>query len=257
VRIGTGTYVYCVVAARKPPRLSRASVGPPGTARPRLVEVKPHRYLVVSDAPLDQFGEQQIARRLADLRWVSRAAVAHESVITSLLSGADAVVPMKLFTIFSGDDRAVARTRDDWTRIERALRRVAKHVEWGVRLSLDARGQAGAQRPGPVSSGIGYLRAKKQIQRAGAQRARGHRRRVAAAVRALSALASETRRREVAAASEGKRRLILDAAFLVPRRRTIGFRTAVNRQARALAASGYQVQLTGPWPPYSFVEDRE
>jgi Gas vesicle synthesis protein GvpL/GvpF len=252
----TGTYVYCVLAARKLPRLSRALAGPPGTARPRLIEIKPGRYLVVSDAPLDRFGEEQIAALLEDLRWVSRSAVAHESVITSLLPAVDAVVPMKLFTIFASDDRAVARTLDDWKRIDRALGRVAQHVEWGVRLSLDERTRPAAKTAGPATSGLGYLRAKKQIQIGAVQRARSLQRRVASALRALSAVASETRRRDIAEPADGRRRLVLDAAFLVPRRRAAGFRAAVKRQARALAPSGYRIQLTGPWPPYSFVEDR-
>jgi len=251
-----GTYVYCVIAARKPPVLSRALAGPPGSGRPRVLQVKPARYLVVSDAPLDQFGEEPINRRLADLRWVSRAAVAHEAVIQSLLGTSDALVPMKLFTMFASDDRAVSQSRSDWARIDRVLRRVARNVEWGVRLSLDERRAAAVPELRPVKSGLGYLRAKQRLQSATATRTRRHQQRVAGTFRALSSLASDARRRPLAAAPTDGRRLLLDAAFLVPRRRAGRFRAAVERQARTLAAEGYRVQLTGPWPPYSFVEER-
>ena len=49
--------------------------------------------------------------------------------------------------------------------------------------------------------------------------------------------------------------LLLDAAFLVPRTRADRFRRIVARRAKDLAADGYRVTLTGPWPPYSFVRD--
>lgn len=211
---------------------------------------------MVSDAPLDRFGEEQVGAYLADLQWLSRAAVAHEAVITSLLARSDAVVPMKLFTIFASDERAVAQTLADWTRVERALRRVTDQVEWGVRLSLDERNQAKPAAPAKAASGVDYLRAKRRIQAAAVEQGQNHRRQVTATLRALSAIATDAKRREIMNASDDKR-LLMDAAFLVSRKRTLRFRTTVKRHARALARSGYQVQLTGPWPPYSFVEDRK
>jgi gas vesicle protein GvpL/GvpF len=253
----TGTYVYCIVAARKPPAVPRGASGPPGTGRPRLLPIKAGRYLAVSDAPLDQFGDQQAEVLLSDLRWVSRAAVAHEAVITSLLARSDAIVPMKLFTIFAGDDRALAQIASDWTRIERVLRRVTNQVEWGVRLSVDERRQKRSSRTEPVETGLDYLRAKQRIQAAAASRSHSHRQRVIKTLRALAAAATDTRRREIAPDSDNGHRLLLDAAFLVPRQRSGLFRTAVKRQSRELARSGYRVQLTGPWPPYSFVEPQK
>lgn len=250
-----GTYVYCVLAARKPLQTPRGISGPPGGGRPRLLAIKPGRYLAVSDAPLDRFGQDQVAASLSDLQWVSRAAVAHEAVIASLLARSDAIVPMKLFTIFASDDRALDQTREDWTRIERVLRRVTNQVEWGVRLSVDERRRSRTS-DGKATSGLDYLRAKRRIHEAAAERGRSDRRHVTATLRALSAVATDARRREVSATSEDAHRLLLDAAFLVPRQKAVRFRTAVKRHARALARSGYRVQLTGPWPPYSFIEDR-
>jgi hypothetical protein len=49
--------------------------------------------------------------------------------------------------------------------------------------------------------------------------------------------------------------LLLDAAFLVRRSRTEVFRALAAKEARALAPHGYAVTLTGPWPPYTFVQD--
>ena len=49
--------------------------------------------------------------------------------------------------------------------------------------------------------------------------------------------------------------LLLDAAFLVPRARAASFRSLAARTARDLARQGYALTLTGPWPPYTFVQD--
>ena len=49
-------------------------------------------------------------------------------------------------------------------------------------------------------------------------------------------------------------RLLLDAAFLVPRRRATAFRSALKKNARLLDAPGVVVSMTGPWPPYNFIE---
>ena len=49
--------------------------------------------------------------------------------------------------------------------------------------------------------------------------------------------------------------LLLDAAFLVPRSRARSFQALVAKHAKRLAPLGYQVRLSGPWPPYTFVKD--
>jgi hypothetical protein len=49
--------------------------------------------------------------------------------------------------------------------------------------------------------------------------------------------------------------LLLDAAFLVPRSRVNAFRSLAAREARSLHRDGYGVALSGPWPPYSFIQD--
>jgi hypothetical protein len=57
-------------------------------------------------------------------------------------------------------------------------------------------------------------------------------------------------------AAAGDKRLLLDAAFLVRESRETAFRGAVRREAERLAGAGFELTLTGPWPPYSFVGGR-
>ena len=39
--------------------------------------------------------------------------------------------------------------------------------------------------------------------------------------------------------------------------KTKAFQAAVRAQAKKLAVLGYELTLTGPWPPYNFVVDRQ
>jgi len=253
------TYTYCVVAHATRPRTPRTG-GLPGVGPVRIIDVDRGLYLAVADAPLDQYGTDAINRGLANLDWVSRAAVAHEAVVESF-AGASAVLPMKLFTIFTSDDRALAHVRSQRTRIAATARRVANHQEWGVRVILDrapaaanpsgARGAGGG--PNGRPSGIAYLTQKKVQRDAGLERARRAHATIAALYDRLAAYATLARRKAPRELPVQGGPLVLDAAFLVPRRRARSFQSLARREAKSLAPLGYGLTLTGPWPPYSFV----
>jgi hypothetical protein len=259
-----GTYVYCVFASRRVPAVPRLTLRRlPGTGPVRLLEIRPGRFLVVGTAPLNRFGEDVIPERLSDLDWVARAAVAHEAVVESFL-GVDALLPMRLLTIFTSDDRALHEVRENWPRIERDLRRLTQKVEWGIRLTLsDPPSTSGpvarrAPRPGtaiPPQSGRDYLRAKSRLRGVAGARLGAARRRTASVYKALASRATEAKRRPLAASPSDGGRLLLDAAFLVPVSSSSRFHDHARRLTSSLRAEGLNLQMTGPWPAYSFVRD--
>jgi hypothetical protein len=211
-------------------------------------------WLVVADAPLDRFDEASINKHISDLDWVSRAAVAHEAVVESFIA-ADAVLPMKLFTIFTADDRAAEHVASQRAQIEGVLERVLKHDEWGVRIVLDAVKRRAAKRPMATPGGASYLTGKKAQRDARSELVERSREVVTELYDRLAREAGHARRRSVSELPMKNGPLLLDAAFLVPRSRASRFRTAIARQARLLQPRGYRVSLTGPWPPYSFMQD--
>jgi hypothetical protein len=251
----SATYVYCIVSSTQPLTTAHTAArgGPPGTGDIRALEIRPRRYAIVSDAPLEQFGERPLTKHLGDLDWVSRAAVAHEAVIESFMSQSDAVVPMKLFTLFTTDARAIDQLRSGWTRIEAVIRRLAKHEEWGARLVFDVT-RAPSESTPVSASGRGYLVAKRQQRAAAAAHSKKMRRIANDVLKTLRPFARDTRQRVVTAPPDSRSRLLLDAAFLVPHAKAARFRAAAERQAKTIAPAGYALQLTGPWPPYSFVD---
>jgi hypothetical protein len=255
-----GTYVYCVVADDRRPKLTRVPRGLAGMGPVRLLDVDAGLYAVVADAPLAKYGEAAINKGLADLDWVSRAAVAHEAVVEAFIDKT-AVLPMKLFTIFTTDDRAVAYVGAERQRIAGVVKRVANHQEWGVRVVLD-RARAAAIPPKKKDkaaargrSGVAYLTQKK-AQRDSVHELTAHAREtVSALYDRLSARSRLAKRRSASELPAQGGPLLLDAAFLVPRGRATAFQVLAAREARALARQGYGLMFSGPWPPYSFVQD--
>jgi hypothetical protein len=251
------TYLYCAVqSAGDPLRGARAKLprGLPGAGPARALGAGGGVWLIVAGVPLDRYAADVIDARLADLDWVSQCALGHDAVVEHL-ARRHPVIPMKLFTLFTSDERAVAHVARTRRKLERLFARVAGREEWGVRLLLDEK-RALAPRAAPVAaaSGTEFL-AKKKAAKDARQRI------VADAVDeadrvfdALTRLADDSRRRTPAVEGPTSR-MVLDAAFLVVRRDARRFRAAAGAAARALAARGLALVLTGPWPPYHFVAD--
>jgi hypothetical protein len=72
--------------------------------------------------------------------------------------------------------------------------------------------------------------------------------------KAISRDATEALRRTSLERAAPGSRLLLDAAFLVPAARAAAFRASLRRHTRALDGTGVAVSLSGPWPPYNFID---
>lgn len=251
----TATYVYCIVHAVRMPKAARVPTGLPGSTAPSVLSVSRSLWLVVAEVPLDRYGSGPLEASLRDMDWVAALAVAHESVVEHFARLPRAtVVPMKLFTMFSSSDRAIADMRSRRAGIQSIVKRIAGCEEWGVRMT---RSSARSAARGPVetkqASGIAFLAAKKE--------ARDVAREAVLAVTAaadhtfssLAAIARDARRRDDG--PEGVPPPLLDAAFLVPAIRRSRFKAAVTRLARDTVTVGAHLTLSGPWPAYNFVQN--
>jgi hypothetical protein len=227
----------------------------------RVIDAGQRLWLVAATVDASAFDEAALSKGLQQLDWVGPRAMAHEAVVESYLAAA-AVLPMQLFTLFTSDERALAHVTRDRARIERILARLDRHHEWGLRLTFDdaAAEAAMAEAASPrkesaraAVSGAAYLRRKRDLleaTRGSLARARTGATRL---YTAMSRHATEARRRRATEAAPDSR-LLLDAAYLVPVRRTAAFRRALAGEAHGLTAAGIVVSLTGPWPPYNFID---
>jgi hypothetical protein len=251
----SATYLYCVVQARNAPDVRRVSGGVPGAGRVTVHAAGRSLWIVVAAVPLEIYGEEALANALRDLKWVGRVAVAHEQVVEQFSrQRASTVVPAKLFTMFSSDERAVEATRAQARRITALAKRIAGCEEWGVRISRQPRPvertSVRAERP---QSGSAFLAARKQARDDTREALRTAAESALAAYRALGAIARDVRRRDDVPDGAAAPPL-LDAVFLVPAPRRTQFKATAKRLAAKGAAAGTQLTLSGPWPPYNFVQ---
>lgn len=205
----------------------------------------------MSDVDAALYSEEALVQGLQDLEWVSQCAVGHEAVVQACLSKGT-VVPMKLLTLFASDERAVAEIGSRIDQIVETVRHVSGALEWGVRLVT---GQAAA-RPVRVrrlpKTGRGYLEAKRKLA-SGTRRSPRDEGLSDRIVKTLSKSATDMRRRESIEQVPGSR-VLLDVAYLVAKRATTAFQRRLRSLAAEASRAGYEVILTGPWPPYHFVE---
>lgn len=252
----SATYLYCVVSC--PGTLSTGGTPPglPGLSAPRALSVGDGLWLVAADAPLPEYGADSIQENLQDLDWISERAMAHEAVVEHF-GRLDTVVPMKVFTLFASDERALHHIRSDRGRLDRILSRIAGCQEWGVLVRFDeerAREAVDqeARSDGGKGSGTAFLLRKKVEKDAARILLARLRPEMDEVFADLTDLASESRRREPVSPSP----LLLDGAFLVRTEDAADFEEAVARWAGRLKESACELTLTGPWPPYNFLEEQ-
>jgi hypothetical protein len=258
--MSTATYLYCLVQSTRQPSLRGVPAGLPRADKPRAIDAGGGVWLVVADAPLERYGEKPIEEGLRDLAWVTPVAVAHEAVVEHLAKSGT-VLPMKLLTLFRSDARALAHVAGQRARIDRLLQRLQGREEWGLRVLLDEvaalrRARDQAQSVGGGAPGATFLLRKKKEQDAAREVLEHARDRADQLFELLSGKADEARRRPPPPGEIGKR-VLLEAAFLLPKRKLKSFQSAVRASAKELAGRDYQLTLTGPWPAYTFVADAE
>lgn len=206
----------------------------------------------VSDVDLDEFGEDALRRNLEDLGWLERIAREHDAVVRALAAQA-ATVPLRMATICRDDDSALDRLHGMRGGAEAVLAVLDGREEWGVKLYASERTPepAAVSRP---ASGTDYLKQRQQ-ELAARTTAQGDAARDAEQVyERLGTFAARCcrHRPQDARLSGVAAPMVLNAAFLVDRDRVAAFRAAADSLAADRPPDALVV--TGPWPPYSFVE---
>ncbi len=216
---------------------------------------------LVSRVPGEDFDEDGLRAHLADLEWVERLARAHERVIEKL-AGETTLVPMRMCTVYRGEDSVRALLRREEQALMEALGQLAGKSEWGVKVFIDPRAAAsGGEQPSQVGgsdaapSGAAYL-ARRRHERDRRERAHAEIDELATEIfeslRAVAAdgLVNAPQRPEVSGHSG---QMVLNGAYLVDEGEAAAFHQTVDALQARVAQAGIELVRTGPWPPYNFV----
>ena len=250
-------YVYGVVPGGTPPSLFAEVEGIEAGAPVQLVETK-GVAAIVSAVPLADFEEEALEQHLRDPAWLEEKVRAHDRVLGAAV-GRVTVLPLRFGAIYRGEDhvRTMLAEREE---LAGDLVRLDGLEELGVKAFLDAavlRDRLESARGADVAAGSGraYM-LRKRLEReldaelrtfAGTCADESHARLAAASV---DARANPTQAPEVAGGD-----MILNGAYLVRADAEADLREAVAELAGRYGDDGVSYELTGPWPPYNFVDE--
>ena len=229
---------------------------------------------LVSDVSLAEFGEAALRENLENLDWLDEVAREHHYVIDAA-ARLFPLLPVRLATVYSGDDAVRAALAGHNTQLLDSLHRVGGRVEWGVKAYAAPDAAAGSEpgaKPNKSESdligtetgkdsasgsgaGLAYLK-RRRAQLSAAKESKTTAINIAQAVHAdLTAKANDTRLHppQSPQLSGIRQPMLLNAAYLLDAAAGVTFTAAVAGQATAHPE--LRIELTGPWPPYSFVGD--
>ncbi|MFF5259708.1 GvpL/GvpF family gas vesicle protein [Actinomadura viridis] len=262
----TAVYLYGVARGLDPAALE-GTTGVAGTAV-RAVAAGDLTALV-STVRLDQYGEEALRANLEDLTFLEETARAHHHVVDRAARAAP-TAPVRIATLYRDDERIgeiLTQRREQFTEV---LDSITGRTEWGVKAYAhpDAYEEAPAATGTTATAGTGTGTGTSAGAGAGTaylKRRQDQRRRREDATRRITAQA-EAVHDELAGHAVAARRhppqdprlsghqgtLILNTAYLVDDEASQAFLKVADDIAARLP--GIEVEVTGPWPPYSFIE---
>jgi hypothetical protein len=255
-------YVYGIVREGFDP--ARAPAGLDDT--PVRVAKSGRIGALVSRLPGSGYSAQDIESNSGEVAWVSPRAMAHDRVLTWAQEHGG-VIPLPMFSLWGSEDALSRSLADQASELARVVDRVSGADEFGLRVhrrddvmigaidDLDPQIAALRREVRAAPPGQRYLLERKVADLGkGAVRAASQRmaQRIFDELRAFARDAL-SRPPVPEAGRVPDATLVLNAAFLVDRKRLDEFRAAVGAHVRDYQPRGLAFDFTGPWPPYNFV----
>ncbi|MBY8876108.1 GvpL/GvpF family gas vesicle protein [Actinacidiphila acidipaludis] len=262
-------FAVCAVAPGDQPIAGTEALGHAESGPLTLLPLDAEMAALVQEVPAERFTEEALREHLADPAALEAYARAHHAVVTAA-SAAGPVVPLPLATLFADHDRAREVLSENLPRFREALDRVRGRAEWAVKVHLrrddpppdqaaSDRGASAAGTPSAAGAGRAYLsrvrgREKDRISRRDAATAAAQRVHEAANTVAAGSVRLRPHGQEIT----GKDRLqVMNAAYLVDEARSAELSTVLAALRTDLAGSAIEIDVSGPWVPYSFTAGEE
>ena len=244
---GTALYAYAVTWADL-----RYPADGPALTPGRRIAVVPEDDLGLLVSPVATSELEVDADDLSETGRLAVLARGHDAVVRAAAE-CGPVLPLRFGTAVPDEDAARSLLRTHAGPARHQLRRIGTAREWGVRLLriLPAGGEpalaGGTGREG--LSGTEYLARRREALQREEDLTRTAAECAERLQEVLSGHAVESMRRGGSPGSS----LLLDIAYLVPTGTEAEFLGQVRQLAEDLEPRGLTLELTGPWPPYSFV----
>lgn len=240
-------WVYAVVAHLDPGQLSGLTgVG----GEPVRAVAEAGLNAVVGSVDAAAFGGGSLTNLLTDLANIEAIGREHHQVVASVASGGP-VVPLRLATVYRDDQTVRMLLAEHRSHLAELLQSFSGTQEWGVKVYMELTADASPDDPCAVSSGErdGLPGREPRWQKAEA---------CAEEIdRALRGIAIAARRHPLSYLrfEDTDGLMVLNGVYLLDAGHAAEFAGIAQNLVEAHAALGAEV--TGPWPPYSFVDRQD
>jgi hypothetical protein len=238
--------VHGVIAMRSGARLPQI---PDAFDVAEVIGAAAHQHaLLLSHIPQQFQADLEADTLFSDPARISMLAMAHHRILQAAAVVTD-VVPIRLGTLVKGPAGACDLLTREAGRFADRLAAIRNAVEFAVRI-LPAPGPTRQISRLQAGSGRDYLRARRD-ERAGRRPAV-----VDLAFQELRLRAVAICERQPGSRQAGRPPPVADAAFLVDRGKLAAFAECAGRIERQIAEDGLALDVFGPLPAYSFVDNR-
>jgi len=261
-------YVYGIVSSEMPETTLPVGLDDTGVALERHDRIA----ALVSVLESDQYAPAALETNSGDVEWLSPRAVAHDRVLTWASDrGGGAVVPLPMFSLFSGQQAVRAMLRERASQLASTLARVAKGREYALRVyrvdaellaevaSLSPRLREMAKTAESASPGQRYLLERKLDGEKKVELRSLSQKIVEDIVNELRPHTLGVVRspipRVVEAETATRGTMVLNVAFLVAPEQFEALQRTLTSLVAVHGAHGFRFDFTGPWPPYHFVNE--
>jgi len=261
-------YVYGIVSAEMPETTLPVGLDDAGVALERHDRIA----ALVSVLESDQYAPAALETNSGDVEWLSPRAVAHDRVLTWASDrGGGAVVPLPMFSLFSGPQAVRAMLRERASQLASTLARVAKGREYALRVyrvdaellaavaSLSPRLREMAKTAESASPGQRYLLERKLDGEKKVELRSLSQKIVEDIVNELRPQTLSVVRspipRVVEAETATRGTMVLNVAFLVAPEQFEALQRTLTSLVARHGTHGFRFDFTGPWPPYHFVNE--
>jgi hypothetical protein len=243
----TALYAFAIIPARP---VDLAGVAGIDGAAPLRIIVHQELGLVVSEMRIDLMDDVS-EDDLSETGALATLARRHDEVVRSVFEHGP-VLPLRFGTVVADDDGARRLLEEHSSPARRRLAHLETHREWGVRLSRDASAvpaaDDGDRDRRREMTGTSYLASRREALQA-SQRAEEQ---TAALTARVEAALGENSVDLVHRGGGPGSGLLADLAYLVPTAGEDAFLADAQRLSDEVAREGLVLEVTGPWPPYSF-----
>ena len=227
-------------------------------------------YVIVKDVSVDDFSEESFKRHLSDLMWLEANARDHIEVITGIMKNSS-VIPFKFGTIFQEEDSLKNFIKDYFDSLTENFEYVGGKEEWAIKIycdrkvlsnQIDELSEEAATLERQIMSsspGKAYLLKRKKndliefemnrICKIYGQRYFDEFNNLSESISLNNLLPKEITGREDT--------MILNATFLVKTKNVVDFKGVAEIFEKKDRNSGFNLEFTGPWPPFSFISIKE